>query len=109
MRSERARPALDVVKKTEPRQSAKVGQEGPKRALPVSNTSGAAKKRSRKRRIAARDGLRCNYCFAQFKNLSEATVDHFIPRSKGGTNQMSNLVLACDDCNQNKKNIIFIR
>ena len=31
-----------------------------------------------------------------------SSLDHVIPRSKGGTNRLSNLVLACCECNQAK-------
>lgn len=44
-----------------------------------------------------------------FKTISEyiplaATIDHRIPISKGGTDDISNLHLMCWDCNSNKKN-----
>ena len=31
------------------------------------------------------------------------TIDHFVPKSKGGTDAMINLRLACIDCNSEKK------
>ena len=31
-----------------------------------------------------------------------AQVDHVVPRSRGGTDEMSNLVLACSPCNSSK-------
>ena len=33
-----------------------------------------------------------------------ATVDHVVPRSKGGRNYYENTVLSCYDCNQKKGN-----
>jgi hypothetical protein len=33
-----------------------------------------------------------------------ATIDHVIPRTKGGTNDISNLVLCCKQCNSIKGN-----
>ena len=35
---------------------------------------------------------------------SAAEVEHMIPKSRGGSNRASNLVLACHDCNQRKGN-----
>lgn len=42
---------------------------------------------------------KCAYCGA--KNIP-LEVEHIQPRSKGGSNRVSNLALACHDCNQNK-------
>ena len=43
----------------------------------------------------------CQYCGATDKPFE---VDHIHPRSKGGSNRVSNLTLACHDCNQAKSN-----
>ncbi len=50
--------------------------------------------------IFKRDGERCVYC-GTTKNL---TLDHVIPRSKGGTDSWENLVTACHSCNSKKGN-----
>ena len=42
---------------------------------------------------------RCVYCQATDVPLE---VEHVVPRSKGGSNRISNLVLACVPCNQKK-------
>lgn len=47
--------------------------------------------------------IHCHYCGTRLTPMT-ATVDHVIPRSKGGTNELSNLVLACRKCNQAKGN-----
>ena len=44
---------------------------------------------------------RCVYCG---KTDVPLNIDHIIPKSKGGTNRVSNLVLACIECNQKKSN-----
>lgn len=51
--------------------------------------------------ILRRDGHRCHYCGA---SADEAAlhVDHVIPRALGGTNEPSNLVTACAECNGGK-------
>ena len=48
-------------------------------------------------------------CWICGKNLdrSLATVDHVIPKSKGGSNSFSNFRIACKNCNQEKANKIF--
>lgn len=47
--------------------------------------------------------IHCHYCGTHLTPMT-ATVDHVIPRSKGGTSELSNLVLACRKCNQAKGN-----
>lgn len=75
--------------------------------------------------VFERDDWKCRYCHRYLKEyygewkrhitLGEAwgrkykmrfrpTVDHVIPRSKGGGDQMSNLVTCCYLCNQRKGN-----
>jgi len=53
-----------------------------------------------KRMILARDGYICSYC-GEFGN----TVDHIIPKSKGGLSTWGNLTTACKDCNGRKGNV----
>lgn len=43
----------------------------------------------------------CAYCHA--KNIP-LEVEHIVPKSRGGTNRISNLTLACNSCNQKKGN-----
>ncbi|MCY0908746.1 MAG: RNA-guided endonuclease IscB [Sulfobacillus thermotolerans] len=47
-------------------------------------------------------GRKCAYCGAKNVPLE---IDHIHPRSKGGSNRVSNLTLACHDCNQQKGNM----
>jgi len=49
--------------------------------------------------ILRRDGFTCQYCGARHKVL---TIDHVIPRSRGGRDSWENLVAACLDCNVRK-------
>ena len=46
----------------------------------------------------------CQYCLCHIP-MSQATKDHVYPKSKGGTNDDFNLVLACRRCNGEKDNI----
>jgi 5-methylcytosine-specific restriction endonuclease McrA len=62
----------------------------------------------RARRIAARNrnlASTCFYCGVRFVEVGRdhRTVDHRIPRSRGGTDGLSNLVFACYACNQRKR------
>lgn len=51
-------------------------------------------------------GGRCFYCDKPL-TLNRSTFDHRIPVSKGGSNQVSNLVVACVPCNQEKADKIW--
>lgn len=52
-------------------------------------------------RIAAKSNGRCWYCETPLDKQT-ATYDHVIPRSLGGRTTVDNLVLACQQCNQDK-------
>ncbi|MGW0431983.1 HNH endonuclease [Micromonospora sp. NPDC003197] len=47
--------------------------------------------------VHARDDRRCGYCAAP-----ATTIDHVLPRSRGGRNTWQNTIAACYDCNQRK-------
>lgn len=47
--------------------------------------------------VLARDGHRCGYCGGP-----ATTIDHLMPRSRGGRNSWRNTVAACGGCNQRK-------
>jgi len=51
-----------------------------------------------RRAVFARDGWECQYCGAR----SNLTVDHVIPRSKGGASTWENIVASCAPCNRRK-------
>jgi 5-methylcytosine-specific restriction endonuclease McrA len=53
-----------------------------------------------RKRIFKRDNNECVYCGSK-RNL---TIDHIIPRSRGGKNTWSNLVTCCSNCNLKKGN-----
>lgn len=68
--------------------------------------------RSRKRRIMERDAMRCRYCDIVTiprighldHRINTVSIDHFMPLSLGGSNDDSNLVIACLGCNRAKGN-----
>ena len=51
-----------------------------------------------RRAVFARDGWTCQYCGSR----SNLTVDHVIPRSKGGGADWENIVACCAPCNRRK-------
>ena len=57
----------------------------------------------RRTRIYMRDKFRCQYC-GDRKTLRDLTLDHILPRSRGGDNSPFNVVTACVTCNQRKGN-----
>ncbi len=57
--------------------------------------------RFNRRNIFARDENRCQYCGRRFPT-SELSLDHVIPRSRGGATNWKNLVCACTRCNARK-------
>jgi 5-methylcytosine-specific restriction endonuclease McrA len=52
-----------------------------------------------RRAVFARDGWACQYCGSKHGSL---TVDHVIPRSKGGGSTWENIVTCCAPCNRRK-------
>lgn len=54
-----------------------------------------------RRTVLARDQYTCQYCGAQ-PVKSQLTVDHVVPRSRGGESDWKNVVTACVPCNQRK-------
>ena len=51
--------------------------------------------------VFKRDAFRCQYC-GQTPPAAILQVDHIHPRSKGGKNDINNLITACADCNLGK-------
>lgn len=52
-----------------------------------------------KKNVLARDGYRCTYCGEKGGKL---TIDHVVPRMRGGKSTFENCVAACFDCNNEK-------
>ena len=52
-----------------------------------------------RKNILRRDGHRCQYCG---KTEAVLTVDHVVPKAKGGPDTWENLVAACVQCNNSK-------
>lgn len=58
-------------------------------------------------KFASKSDNRCCHCGKKVFTGYGATVEHFIPISKGGTNRDINMVMLCEDCNQEKGNFIY--
>jgi 5-methylcytosine-specific restriction endonuclease McrA len=56
-----------------------------------------------RRNVYRRDGYTCQYCRGR-PGLSDLTIDHVIPRSRGGASSWENCVTACRPCNARKAN-----
>jgi len=48
-----------------------------------------------------RDNQKCAYCGRKFK-MSDLTIDHIVPKSKGGNNSWKNTISSCKSCNNKK-------
>ena len=55
-----------------------------------------------RRAVFARDDWTCQYCGSR----SNLTVDHVVPRSKGGASNWENIVASCAPCNRRKGNAL---
>ena len=56
-----------------------------------------------RRTVLARDNDMCQYCGAM-PGRSNLTIDHVLPRSRGGKTTWDNVAAACMRCNQRKGN-----
>jgi 5-methylcytosine-specific restriction endonuclease McrA len=52
-----------------------------------------------KKNVMIRDGMKCTYCGDKNARL---TIDHIVPKSKGGKSTFENTVAACKPCNNKK-------
>ncbi len=60
----------------------------------------AVQRKISRRALFARDGWRCQYCGSDGK----LTLDHVVPRSRGGLSVWENVVASCAPCNMRKGN-----
>jgi len=54
-----------------------------------------------KKNVLIRDGFKCAYCGGVKRKL---TIDHIIPKSRGGKTDFENCVSSCKSCNNKKGN-----
>lgn len=60
---------------------------------------------SQDKKILSRSDYKCAHCGKKL-DLKTKTREHIIPVTKGGTNELKNLVALCEDCNQDKSNYV---
>ncbi len=65
------------------------------------NVPRAVQRKISRRALFARDGWKCVYCG---QNGGRLTLDHVIPRSRGGESVWENVVTSCAPCNLRKGN-----
>lgn len=54
--------------------------------------------------VFKRDSFRCQYCGAEAPHVI-LHIDHIDPVSRGGTNDITNLITACEGCNSGKSDV----
>lgn len=60
-----------------------------------------------KQTIRERAGYLCEYCHSPERlSANRFTVDHVIPKSLGGSDELDNLALACRRCNERRYNFV---
>ncbi len=89
--------------------SSSKGNQSPNKSRKKGIGKGKGRTASRSRYISPsvrvsvlhRDGNKCVFCGRTAKQI-ELEIDHIIPFSKGGSNDLSNLPTLCIDCNRGK-------
>jgi len=71
----------------------------------VASASLTRKKRFLRKYISEGGIIPCYLC-GETLTLKTATLDHVIPRSKGGVNHADNIRFCCESCNNKKQNNI---
>lgn len=85
----------------------RLAKEPPSIKPPDGRTGRKGSYRGVKRKLLKISRL-CFWCNAHLSN-GKATVDHKIPLMRGGSNAQDNMVLACDPCNKEKGNNIWVK
>lgn len=62
------------------------------------------KKRNRIKKTLEKSGWQCEWCGCD--DIDSFTIDHRVPRSRGGSNALDNLRILCFACNELKGNML---
>ncbi|WP_224087292.1 HNH endonuclease [Nostoc sp. MS1] len=63
-------------------------------------------KRNKKQRLIDLFGSQCWWCSKSLPQ-KDLTIDHLLPKSRGGTNSCENLRLSCFPCNNHRGNSLY--
>ncbi|PSB32803.1 HNH endonuclease [Stenomitos frigidus] len=63
-------------------------------------------RQSKKAQLGCEFGSECFWCRCKLP-LEELTLDHVKPKSRGGSDSLENLRLACFPCNNSRGNSLF--
>ena len=58
---------------------------------------------SKRAKVLEKTDGHCAYCGTELPPLDAWHTEHVVPRSKGGSSELDNLVAACGECNSRKK------
>lgn len=85
-----------------------MGMRGQRRSKPAPKRKAAGVSRKLRFEIFQRDNFTCQYCNRSSKaDGVKLQLDHRVPLSQGGTDDFSNLITACEDCNQGKSDKVI--
>lgn len=63
-------------------------------------------RQTKKSKLISEFGSRCWWCQCDLP-AEKLTLDHLRPKSRGGSNSLENLRLACRPCNQSRGNSLY--
>lgn len=63
-------------------------------------------KQSKKQKLSKEFGNCCFWC-GKSMSIGKLTIEHLRPKSRGGSNSLENLRLACLTCNRSRGNSLF--
>ena len=63
--------------------------------------------KARKISLLLRDGPHCIFCKKHIKDALDLTIDHIVPKIKGGSDSIDNTALCCKNCNDEKGRLLL--
>lgn len=99
-----------VVRRTEPLVRTDEGEVSapPLKSVFRKRTAPTMKRKEMLAALIERDGLQCQGCGFVPPHKRHLEIDHKLPRSEGGSNDLDNRVLLCGPCNRAKSNTLTL-